>query len=299
VGVAGGGTAAPTAGASAVEAVGLTFTYPGATRPAVEGVDVRVAGGEILGLLGPSGAGKSTTQMILCGRLRRWDGQAAVLGRDLRGWRARDNAAVGVSFEQPALFTKLTGRENLAFFGSLYPSTRDADALLTDLGLHDAADRRVGAYSKGMRVRLDLARALLHCPQVLFLDEPTAGLDPVSAERVRRLIRAEVERGAAVVLTTHDMVTADLLADRVSLVVEGQVVAEDTPRGLKLGHTAATVRVEHRTPAGVATREFPLRGLGDDPEFVALLRKGTVETIHTTEPSLADVFVRLTGQELV
>lgn len=285
---------------AAIAARGLRFRYAPEARPAVDGVDLTVAPGEIVGLLGPSGAGKSTTQRILTGRLSGWAGDADVLGRDLRSWAATDNASIGVSFEHPAGFAKLTGRENLRFFAGLYERAGwEVDELIDALGLADAADRRLGTYSKGMRVRLDLARALVHRPPVLFLDEPTGGLDPVSAARVRSLIRGEADRGAAVLLTTHDMVTAEAIADRVALVVDGRIVAAGAPHDLALSQGRPRVRVVHRGLDGERrSEEFALDGLAEAPGFLALLRSGRVETIHTTEPTLADVFVSLTGRTL-
>ena len=225
--------------------------------------------------------------------------RAGARGRTWRPGGRRTTPTSSVSFEQPSLFNKLTARENLRTFAALYPgTTRDPDELLARLGLAEAADRRVGEFSKGMRVRLDLARALQHRPRVLFLDEPTSGLDPVWAEAVRALVREEAERGAAVLLTTHDMVTADAIADRVALLVRGRVVAVDTPRALKLREEQRRIRVEHVVDGHIRVREFPLDGAGHDPVFLTLLRTGEVETLHTTEPTLADVFVRLTGEPL-
>ena len=194
----------------------------------------------------------------------------------------------------------MTSDRRTTAFAALYPATpRDPDELLARLGLLEAADRRASEFSKGMRVRLDLARALQHRPRVLFLDEPTSGLDPVWAGRVRRLIREEAEGGAAVVLTTHDMVTAEEVADRVALVARGRMVAVGTPRELELqGDTARRIRVVHDDGDGARVREFALADAGHDPAFLALLQSGTVETLHTTEPTLADVFVRLTGESL-
>lgn len=279
----------------AIRARGLRFRYPGASQPAVDGIDLHVAPGEILALLGPSGAGKSTTQHLLTGRLRGGTGHAELLGRDLAAWRQADYARIGISFEEPAVYTALTAREQLTWFAGLVGRpVRDVDELLDALGLADAADIRAGAYSKGMRVRLDLARALQHGPEVLFCDEPTSGLDPVSARRVRALIRAEADRGAAVLLTTHDMVTAEILADRVALVVDGRVAAMDSPRALKLRDHRPQVRVERRIDGRTSAETLAL----DDPRLPSLLRSGAVETLHTTEPTLEDVFVELTGRRL-
>ena len=176
--------------------------------------------------------------------------------------------------------------------------TEDPDALLDRVGLAEDGDKRVGEFSKGMRGRLTLARALLHRPELLFLDEPTAGLDPVTARRIRQVIREAREAGATIFLTTHDMVTADELCDRVAFLVDGRIAALDVPRALRLAHGRRVVRVEAMRDGTREAREFALDRLGDDPEFQTLLRSGGVETIHTLETTLEDVFVRVTGRRL-
>jgi fluoroquinolone transport system ATP-binding protein len=170
--------------------------------------------------------------------------------------------------------------------------------VLERVGLRADADKRVGAYSKGMRVRLTLARALLHRRELLFLDEPTAGLDPVSSRRIRSVIRAASDEGATFFLTTHDMTTADELCDRVALLVDGSITALDAPRALKLALGSRVVRVEAAVGSEHQIRDFALNGIGDNEAFLALLRDCTIETIHTMEPTLEDVFVKLTGRTL-
>ena len=280
---------------AAVEASGLTFTYRGTGRRALDGVDLTVHPGEIVALLGPSGAGKSTTQHVLTGRLRGYRGSARVLGGEISRWPVADYARLGVSFEEPACYRKLTGREQLAYFAGLSGRpARAPEEVAGALGLADALDVRTAEYSKGMRIRIDLARALQHRPEVLFLDEPTSGLDPVSAAMVREAIAAEAARGAAVLLLTHDMVAADLLADRVALMVAGRIAAAGSPRELKLRDGPALVRIEHRDGDGLHTEVLA----SHDPRLALLLRSGRVETVHSTEPTLADVFVAITGRHL-
>jgi fluoroquinolone transport system ATP-binding protein len=280
----------------AIAVEGLSFRYPGAGVDAVHDLDIDVASGEVVGFLGPSGAGKSTTQQLLTGRLRGGSGRLRVLDRDPTRFRPRDLARIGVSFEQPALFPKLTAREQLRFFATLGGTpARDPMEVLDRLGLAGDADTRVAAYSKGMRTRLDLARALLHRPEVLFLDEPTGGLDPTTTALVREAIAGERARGAAVLLTTHDMMLTTDLADRVALLSHGELAAVGTPRELMLA--ADERRVVVTTEVGEET-VWPLRGLADDPRFLSLLRREDLATIHTTEPTLADVFVRLTGERV-
>ncbi len=279
----------------------LRFTYPGATVAAVDGVSLQVNSGEVLALLGPSGAGKSTTQKILTGRLHGWVGSVSVLGQafgDGTG-KSLDRSRIGVSFEEPAALGKLTGREHLEFFGALYDRpSHSAVAILDAVGLSSAVDARTSTYSKGMRVRLDLARALLHKPDVLFLDEPTAGLDPTSAGHVRELIRSQADAGAAVLLATHDMILTEQISDRVAMIVDGRVVRCGSPRQLRLSAPAPLLRVEYHDGGKLLAQEFNVEMLAENDAFLALLRTADIDTMHTTEPSLADVFVDITGRRL-
>jgi fluoroquinolone transport system ATP-binding protein len=278
----------------------LTFTYPKSPQPAVRGMDFSVGRGEIFGFLGPSGAGKSTTQKLLIGLLRGHGGDATVWGKDPLAWGADYYQRVGVSFELPNHYQKLTGVENLRFFASLYDGdTLDPMELLNVVGLADDANTRVGKYSKGMQMRLTFARSLINDPELLFLDEPTSGLDPVNARKVKNMILDLKARGRTVFLTTHDMATADELCDRVAFVVDGSIVALNTPTELKIARSKRVVRVDYRGENGrLDSAEFGLDGLADDPAFHAVLRNYRVETIHSREASLDDVFVEVTGRRL-
>lgn len=275
------------------------FTYPNGHQPAVRDLTFTVERGEIFGFLGPSGAGKSTTQNVLIGLLGGYEGSVNVLGRDLRSWDRSYYRKIGVAFEAPNHYLKLTARENLRLFAGLHGgNTEDPDTLLERVGLLEDRDKRVGEFSKGMRGRLTLARALLHRPELLFLDEPTAGLDPLTARKIRHVIRDARAAGATVFLTTHDMVTADELCDRVAFLVDGRIAALDAPRALRIAHGRRMLRVEILHDGASETTEFPLDGLADDAEFMAVLRGGGIETIHTLETTLEDVFIQVTGQAL-
>jgi fluoroquinolone transport system ATP-binding protein len=278
----------------------LHFTYARARSPAVRGLEFAVRRGEIFGFLGPSGAGKSTTQKILIGLLEGYQGVVRVRDKEVKAWTARDYERIGVSFEAPNHFLKLTGLENLRYFAALYHgATRAPAAVLASVGLESDGNRRVGEYSKGMKCRLSIARCLLHNPDLIFLDEPTGGLDPVNMQRVKDLIRAEREGGATVFLTTHDMFAADELCDRVAFIVDGRITCIDSPRALKLQHGERTVRVEHGSGGRTMHTDFPLDALADNAAFQQVLRDGDVQTIHTREAALADVFIRVTGRTLV
>jgi fluoroquinolone transport system ATP-binding protein len=277
----------------------LNFTYSGATEPALKGISFGIERGEIFGFLGPSGAGKSTTQKILIGLLKEYEGEVSVLGRDLRGWGSDYYERIGVSFELPNHYLKLTALENLQYFRSLYVGEcEEPQALLEMVGLGEDGQTRVGQFSKGMRNRLNVARALLHRPQLLFLDEPTSGLDPVNARRVKEIIRRKREEGTTVFLTTHNMSVADELCDRVAFIVEGEIPLTDAPRALKLRHGQRQVRVEYGANGQMRSSEFPLDGLGENPDFLALLRGEAIQTIHTQETTLENVFIDVTGRSL-
>lgn len=282
-----------------IDVDGLTFTYAGGTSPAIRNLSFQVQRGEVFGFLGPSGAGKSTTQKVLIGLLAGYRGEVSVLGRDLKHWGTDYYEQIGVSFELPNHYLRLTGNENLRYFKALYNGeTRRPEALLELVGLDEHGDRLVSEYSKGMKTRLGVARALLNDPQLLFLDEPTAGLDPVSGRLVRNLIQEMKQAGRTVFLTTHDMTVADELCGRVAFITDGEIRVVESPHDLKLAHGARTVVVEYSLLGRTAFREFPLDGLGEDLDFLALLRDAAVETIHTQEATLEDVFLRVTGHRL-
>ena len=282
-----------------IDVQGLTYTYAGRTAPAVNGISFQVGAGEVFGFLGPNGAGKSTTQKILIGLLTGHQGTVQVLGKDIRAWGSDLYEHIGVSFELPNHYSKLTGLENLQFFRDLYTGqTEDSQALLTLVDLADAANVRVAQYSKGMQMRLNVARALLNRPELVFMDEPTSGLDPVSARHIKDLIRRLGDEGRTVFLTTHNMTVADEVCDRVAFIVDGQVKLIDAPRTLKLQHGQREVRVEYSVDHDTAWRAYPLAGLGQNEDFLALLRTYPVETIHTQEATLEDIFIRVTGRSL-
>ncbi len=278
----------------------LRYRYPGTESDVLRSLSFAIEQGMIFGFLGPSGAGKSTTQRILTGVLEGWTGSVHVDGRPLHGLGAEYRARIGVSFEFPNVYTRLTARENLAFFAALHRGgTREPDELLGLVGLAQAADQRVVTFSKGMRMRLNLARAFLNHPSILFLDEPTSGLDPSSARFVKDLVRAAAADGSAIFITTHDMATAAELCDRVGFLVDGRLAGEGTPRDLMVAHGRRSVRVGHRQPDGTfATDEFDLDTLGTERRFAEILVAGAVETIHTTEATLEDVFLAVTGRQL-
>ena len=266
---------------------------------AVRGISFEVAPGEILGFLGPNGAGKSSTLKVLYGLLPPKAGQAWVLGMDVTAQRGPMQARIGVCVEEKNLYADMSAVENLRFHARLF-GIRDADiaGLLRRVGLADRGGDRVETFSKGMRQRLMMARALVNQPDVLFLDEPTDGLDPVSSQAVRAIIRQEAARGAAVLLTTHDMAEADELSDRVAFINEGALYAVDTPENLKLEHGKRTVSVRRRQGENLIEEHIDLAESGAGERIAQAAAAPGLVGIHTEEASLEDIFVQMTGRGL-
>ncbi len=281
-------------GRTIIEVEGLAKTY-GDVR-AVAGISFTVAEGEILGFLGHNGAGKTTTIRMLTGRARPTGGRATIAGHDVATHAEMVKPLINLVFEEPNLYERQTGRENLELFIKLYGGRPGlADELLARVGLADAAARKVKTYSSGMKQRLLVARALVNDPRVLFLDEPTKGLDPSSAREVRAIIRDHAHKGNTVFLTTHFMEEADDLCDRVAFLAAGAIVALDTPRELKLryGERSADVLLRDRSE-----HRLRLDDPADAERLAAWMADGDVLTMHSNEGTLEDVFVNLAGRAL-
>jgi ABC-2 type transport system ATP-binding protein len=266
-----------------ISAQDLTYRY--GDLLAVDHLNFEVAAGEIIGFLGPNGAGKSTTVKMLTGQLRPVEGKAVLLGKDMSQQAKQVQAEIGVSFEATNLYEQMSALENLDLFARLFGVKRfDAKALLEKVGLGGREKDRVETYSKGMKQRLMLARALVNNPRILFLDEPTDGLDPVSSQTIHAIIRAASDKGTTVFLTTHDMVEADKLANRVAFINKGKIAALDKPAALKSHYGKRALKVEVETPVGETTiREIAL---------------DNADTPHSEEATLEDIFVEITGRGL-
>ncbi len=276
---------------------GVRFAY--GDTVAVDDVSFSVPSGGILGFLGPNGAGKSTTIKMLTGQLKAQAGSIEILGMDMPGQRETIQERLGVCFEEKNLYLSMTGGENLVFFAKLFGiSGFQPGPLMERVGLSERLDDRVSEYSKGMRQRLMMARALINTPDVLLLDEPTNGLDPVSAIGIRDLIRKEAERGAAVLLTTHDMHEADDLSDRVAFINQGKILTIDTPDNLKLAHGQRSVRIRTRHGNGVDEQVIPLDEAGAEDRIKDAVSAEGLMTIHTEEATLEDIFVEYAGRDL-
>jgi len=291
--------ALPINGSYALNIQNLEFTYPKAERKAINNVSFHIKKGEIFGFLGPNGAGKSTTQKVIIGLLKGYKGNVDLLGKNLNNWRTDLYEHIGVCFELPNHYQKLTAFENLELFSSFYKNkTIDLHELLQMVDLDKDANQRVGSFSKGMKTKLNFARALLNNPQMLFLDEPTTGLDPVSARQIKNIILEKKKEGTSIFLTTHNMTDADELCSRVGFMVEGALVLIESPKDLKLRHGKKLVKVEYLNNGDLAREEFTLADLGSNNTFFSLLNSGRVQTIHTEEATLDDVFIKVTGRQL-
>jgi ABC-2 type transport system ATP-binding protein len=306
----------------AIEVEALERVFEGGVH-AVQGVDLEVADGEIYGFLGPNGAGKTTMVRMLTTLLLPTGGSARVAGHDVVREASTVRRSIGVALQEAALDPLMTGRELIRLQATLHgisraEGRRRGDELLDKVGLIDAADRRVGTYSGGMQRRLDLASALVHEPRVLFLDEPTTGLDPVSRKTIWEEVAELNREGTTVFLTTQYLEEADQLANRVGIIDDGKLVAEDTPESLKAQvgrpHLELSLAAEVAERANEVVSRFgkplpakdgkilvELAGGATEvaPVVVALDESGiAVESLELVQPSLDDVFVAKTGYHL-
>ena len=282
-----------------IEVKDLTFSYRSKKKKqALRGLTFTVKEGEIFGFLGPNGSGKSTTQKLLTGILRGYGGFVSLFGEALSAAPSPSfYEKIGVLFEFPYLYTNLSAVDNLKYFASFYPSqrVRNVMELLEQLEFKkDFLTKPVSSYSKGMRQRVSMARALMNNPRLLFLDEPTSGLDPSGSVLFRRIIGEERKKGRTVFLTTHNMMDADLLCDRVAFLSNGEIAALDTPSRLKENNSRHQVRVEYlyRGKRQESLLDAAALGAGLTIPHDELLR------IHSQEPTLEEMFLHYTGRGL-
>ncbi len=276
----------------------LGYKYPKAKGDMLKGITFSVEEGEIFGFLGPSGAGKSTTQKVLIKLLEGYSGEIRYFGRDLQTMDKSYYEEVGVGFEMPIHFSKMTALENMRYFSGFYKNKADFRELMERVGLWVHKDIQVGNYSKGMKTRLNFVRAMLNKPRVLFLDEPTAGLDPKNARILKDIITEYRAKGGTVFLTTHLMNDVEELCDHVVFGVEGKVTGISTPRDLEIKYGKREVKIEYKQEGVTTSALFPLEGIGENEEFHTLLRTKEIETIHSGETSMEDIFIKVTGVEL-
>jgi ABC-2 type transport system ATP-binding protein len=309
---------------TAIEAQGLRRTFKGGIE-AVADIDLTISAGEVFGFLGPNGAGKTTTVRMFCTLLPLTSGSARVAGLDVEAEGAEVRRRIGVALQEIGLDPVQTGRELLELQCGLYGITgadarKRSDELLELLGLTEAADRRIKGYSGGMKRRLDLASALVHAPDVLFLDEPTTGLDPASRLTVWDEVRRINANGTTVFLTTQYMEEADQLCERLAIIDGGRIVAEGTPERLKaqMGHDVVTLSLNGADAGATEAAVGALPGLervvtetdqlalyvedgaGSIAEIVRRLDRASIQvgSIAVARPTLDDVFLRATGRRL-
>ncbi|MDD3438808.1 MAG: ABC transporter ATP-binding protein [Clostridiaceae bacterium] len=282
-----------------IDVKGLRFSYTGGREPVIKGLDFSIKKGEIFGFLGPSGAGKSTTQKIIIGILKNYQGSVKVMNKDVKEMKSGYYEKIGVAFEFPNLYSKFTAMENLSYFRSLYSEeTEEPMRLLEMVGLEKDVRTRVSDFSKGMKMRLNFCRALLNKPELLFLDEPTSGLDPVNAKMVKDIILRKKSEGSTIFLTTHNMNVAEDLCDRVAFIVNGSISLIDSPRRLMIDRGRKSLRVEYREKQEIRSKDFELSGIGYNEEFLELVRNKAIERMHTQEATLEDIFIEVTGRGL-
>ena len=279
-----------------IETENLTYSY--GDKIAIDHISFSVKKGEILGFLGPNGAGKTTTVKTLVKINKGYGGSVKVFGKDLKDLGKDYYQKIGVSFEFPAVYSKMSALENLDFFASFYKNHLDPSELLKMMDLEKDQDKLVGEFSKGMKKKLDLTRALLPDPVILFLDEPLEGLDPASARKIKDLLLEMKENGKTIFLTTHNMYVADELCDRVVFIVDGKIRLVDNPKELKIKMGKRVVRIEY-IQNEMKTKEFPLEGLGQNEEFFEIIRNYEIRSIHTLEPTLEDVYISIVGKEWI
>jgi ABC-2 type transport system ATP-binding protein len=309
-----------------IEVTGLTKRF--GKLVAVDHVSFDVKEGEIFGFLGPNGAGKSTTIRMLCTLSRPTEGTAKVAGHDIVKEDGKVRESIGLVSEKMIMYNDLKARENLKLFGKLYDIPNDVlekriQKLLEFVHMEKWANNRIGTFSTGMKQRINVIRALVNQPRILFLDEPTLGLDPQSTSEVRELIRRiNIENNTTMILTTHMMLEADMLCDRIGIIDRGKIVALDTPANLKkvVSGTDTTIldfEIPNLTPSLISSlKSLPcvksaqqedethvkVSATGDDcfDHVVDAVRKGggKIKTVKNMEPSLEDVFLHITGRQV-
>lgn len=297
----------------AVELHNLSKTYPGG-KQAVQNVSLELEPGEVFGFLGPNGAGKTTTVKLLNGMLTPTEGICRVLGSDPALEPEKVHAVSGVVTEHARMYENLTGLENLVFYAELYgisadEAARRSESLLKEMELEEAKDRKLAAWSTGMRQRLSLARALIHRPKILFLDEPTSGLDPESAQNVNRMIREMAENsGITVFLCTHQLRYAQEICTRYGLIEEGRLLAEgmlDELRSETFSRITLQIRAGSMPPemgfrqTGAQEYEASIRSEDEIPEIVRRIAAagGDIYKVEARQPDLEDIYFALTAAE--
>lgn len=276
----------------AIEAKRLTYSYDRKSN-AVDQLSFQVKKGEVFGFLGPSGAGKSTTIKLLTRLIAPPPGKVFILGQDMSKANHSFYKRIGIAFENDVLYPTLTGYENLIFHTGLYGTGKDeVYDILKKMDLYKSKDKKAGEYSKGMKTRLVLARALVTNPEILFMDEPTSGMDPEIAAYVREVVKDMNRRGTTMFLTTHDMNEAEKLCDRIAFFNNGKIVELDTPENYKKRFGKQTVSIEQSGKKITFSKEDDLTKLTE------IIKSRHFDSIHTQEASLEEIFIKVVGRGL-
>lgn len=279
---------------NAIEVAGLSRTFN--SLQAVDNISFTVEAGEIFGFLGHNGAGKTTSIRMLTGQLRPTSGHARVAGCDVVTEQRRLKPLIGVVSEHQNLYERMSAKENLAFAARLYGTDpKRIDEALDQVGLLNRAKDKVEHYSNGMKQRLLIARSLLHRPQLIFLDEPTRGLDPIVGRDIRRLVLGLSQEGVTIFLTTHYMEEADQLCNRIAFISAGRIVALDTPDNLKVAHGKESLQVGLKDGQNLT---ISLNDQDAGKKIEHLVTSGQIRTLHSSEATLEDVFIQMTGRKL-
>ena len=275
----------------------LCFSYT--KKPFVENVTFNVGKGEIFGFLGPSGAGKSTIQKILIGMITSYSGSVKVNNIEVKNHTNKFYEKLGIDFEYPSLYEKLTARQNIDFFASLYKGQKcNTEELLSSVGLLQDADKKVSEFSKGMKSRLNFIKSLVNKPEILFLDEPTSGLDPANSRLMKDLILEQKKQGVTVIITTHNMQDATELCDNVAFIVDGKIKLLDSPHNLIMEKGAGTVHYTYREDGIEKENTCKTNDISKDSILNKAISENRILTIHSTEPNLGDIFMEVTGRKL-
>ncbi|BAB07612.1 ABC transporter ATP-binding protein [Halalkalibacterium halodurans] len=278
-----------------IEVKHLRKTFDG--KEALKDVSFSIKRGETFGFLGPSGAGKTTTIKILTGQVRSFDGEVALFGKPVHRLKRKTfMSQIGVLTDNSGLYERLTVQDNLSMYCKLYsvPERRIHD-VLAEVGLRDERAKIVSKLSKGMKQRVILARAMLHKPDLLFLDEPTSALDPASSHMIHDSLRRLNREGTTIFLTTHDMLEAEKICDRVAFLDQGKIRVMDTPEQLRLTYADSTITLLLKG----GRREIVENNLDGANTISQVMKNGELLSIHSNEPTLGDVFLRVTGKELM
>lgn len=266
-------------------------------RTVVDNLGFKINQGQIVGLLGPNGAGKTTTMRMLMGLTRPTAGNVKIFGYDIQKDLKKIQSFIGVAFERPNLFENLTGFQNLAIFCKLYHQPLSTiQPLLERMGLADRAAEPVKVYSKGMRQRILILRALIHQPRLLFLDEPASGLDPVSSRIIWDYLQEQKQTGMTIILTSHDMEEVDVLCDTIGFINHGRMITFSDPRILKQQYGQPLLKVSYRENNGeISETSFP--PTPENLEKLALLyQKQSIISVHSQEATLGEIFRQLNNQ---